>query len=42
MDLCKEEAEGLWSDGKPKKWYYAFPIVLIWIAFITLLIKAFL
>lgn len=35
-------AEGLWSNGKPKKWYYALPIVLIWIIFIVLLIKAFL
>ena len=42
MELCKKEAEGLWSDGKPKKWYYSFPIILIWIIFIILLIKAFL
>ena len=20
----------LWKDGRPKKWYYAIPIVLIW------------
>lgn len=24
-------AENMWPDGKPKKWYYAIPIVLIWL-----------
>ena len=24
-------AENMWQDGKPKKWYYAIPIVLIWL-----------
>ena len=23
-------AEGMWHDGKPKKWYYALPIMFIW------------
>ena len=23
----KGAALGMWQDGKPKKWYYAFPIV---------------
>lgn len=27
---CREQAAGLWKDGKPKKWYYALPIILIW------------
>lgn len=25
-----QAAEDLWPDGKPKKWYYAIPIVLLW------------
>lgn len=25
------QAENMWQDGKPKKWYYAIPIVLIWL-----------
>ena len=37
---CRKEAEGLWADGKPKKWYYALPIVLIWALIIFLIIKA--
>jgi len=29
-----EAAENMWQDGKPKKWYYAIPIVLIWLLII--------
>lgn len=25
------QAENMWQDGKPKKWYYAISIVLIWL-----------
>ena len=32
-------AKGMWQDGKPKKWYYAIPIVLIWILKIALILK---
>ena len=38
---CREEAEGLWSDGKPKKWYYAIPFFLIWLFVIALILFAF-
>lgn len=24
-------AKDIWKDGKPKKWYYAIPIVLFWV-----------
>ena len=24
------QAQDMWKDGKPKKWYYALPIVFIW------------
>lgn len=27
---CKKEAAGLWEKGKPKKWYFALPILLFW------------
>lgn len=36
---CREDAEMLWADGKPKKWYYAIPIVLIWMVIIWLIAK---
>ena len=31
MAQCRAEAEGMWSNGKPKRWYYALPIVLVWL-----------
>jgi len=31
MDECRNQAKDLWIDGKPKKWYYAILIILIWI-----------
>jgi uncharacterized membrane protein YkvA (DUF1232 family) len=42
-DILKQsrlEAEGLWSGGKPKKWVYALPILLIWIVIILLIANA--
>jgi len=33
-------AEGVWKNGKPKRWYYAVPIVLLWILVICYIIKA--
>ena len=38
MDECKTEAEGLWAAGKPKKWYYAIPIVLLWAVIIAIIL----
>lgn len=36
----RQASEGIWENGKPKKWYYAIPIVLIWFVIIGLLLKA--
>ena len=38
FEKCRMEAENLWSDGKPKKWYYAVPIILIWLFIIWLIV----
>jgi uncharacterized membrane protein YkvA (DUF1232 family) len=38
MDECKAEAEGLWAGGKPKKWFYAIPIILLWAAIIAIVL----
>ncbi len=27
---CLERSEGLWEDGKPERWYYAIPVLVIW------------
>ena len=40
LERCRAQSEGMWKDGKPKKWVYAIPIVLIWLVIITLLLKA--
>jgi len=39
---CRMQAEGMWQNGKPEKWYYAIPFVMIWVAVITLIVIAFL
>lgn len=39
LERNRKLSENLWQDGKPKKWYYAIPIVLIWILIIWLIIK---
>ena len=40
IDQCRTESEQLWKNGKPKKWYYAIPIMLIWLILIALIVKA--
>ena len=37
---CQAESENMWKDGKPKKWYFAIPVVLIWLMIVWLIIKA--
>ncbi len=36
----EEEAKKIWSNGEPKRWYYAIPIVLIWIGLLTWIVLA--
>lgn len=35
MDECRISSEDLWKSGKPKKWYYAIPIIVLWIVIIV-------
>jgi uncharacterized membrane protein YkvA (DUF1232 family) len=39
MDECREQAKDLWKDGKPKKWYYAIPIVILYLVIIGIVVK---
>ena len=41
MDECRAEAEDLWTSGKPKKWYYAIPVFLLWAAIIAVILNKF-
>ncbi|MEG1777917.1 MAG: YkvA family protein [Angelakisella sp.] len=37
---CRENAQNLWKNGKPKKWYYAIPILLVWVLAVLLVLRA--
>lgn len=39
LERNRKKAEGMWQDGKQKKWYYAIPIVIIWIMITVLIVK---
>lgn len=40
LERNRKQAEGMWQEGKPKKWYYAIPIIVIWLIIIGLILKA--
>ena len=33
----RELAKNIWADGTPKKWYYAIPIIVIWLLLIGII-----
>lgn len=39
IERNRQQAEKLWENGKPKRWYYAIPIVFFWIIIIALILK---
>jgi len=41
MKQCQIQADGMWKDGKPKRWFYAMPILVIWLLIIYFIIKCF-
>ncbi|NLI53587.1 MAG: DUF1232 domain-containing protein [Clostridiales bacterium] len=40
MEQCREEAEGMWREGRPVRWYYAVPVVLFWLAIAYWIVRA--
>lgn len=40
FDQCRREAEGMWRDGRPKKWYFAIPVALLWLLVVWMIVKA--
>ena len=38
-ERSREKAADLWKDGRPKKWYYAVPIVILWLFVLFLIIR---
>lgn len=39
IERNRQQAERLWENGKPKKWYYALPIIVFWIIIIGVILK---
>lgn len=39
MKECKVEAKDMWKGGKPKKWYYAMPIIVVWITILGMILS---
>ena len=35
----RKQAQMMWQDGKPKNWYYALPILLVWALILILIVK---
>ena len=42
FERYRQEAQGMWQDGKPQKWVYAIPFVLIWLLVLWLIVRKFL
>ena len=41
LEECKIEAEEMWKDARPQKWYYAIPIIVFWLAIIWWIASSF-
>lgn len=39
FERCQEASYGMWENGKPKKWYYALPVVAVWCLVILVIYK---
>ena len=39
FEKYRQESKGMWHSGKPTQWYFAIPIILIWLVILWLIIK---
>lgn len=39
FEACRAQAQTLWQDGKPVRWYYAVPIVAVWALVVFLIVR---
>ena len=39
LERSRKQAEDLWKDGKPEKWYYAIPVLLLWLVMLGWLLN---
>ena len=40
LEDCRRQSEGMWQDGRPKRWYYALPVAAVWVLAVVLILKA--
>ena len=40
LEDCRRQSEGMWQDGRPKRWYYALPVAAVWALAVVLILKA--
>lgn len=40
FERCRKHAEEMWQTERPRKWFYAIPVVLVWLLIIWLVVKA--
>lgn len=31
LEECRQDAKDMWEGGRPKKWYFGIPVILIWV-----------
>lgn len=41
FERYRQEAQGMWQDGKPKKWFYAIPFIITWMLCAWLIARKF-
>jgi uncharacterized membrane protein YkvA (DUF1232 family) len=39
IDDCRKQAIGMWAGGRPKKYLYALPVAMIWLAIIACIVR---
>ena len=39
---CRIKAQDMWQGGRPKKWYYALPVLIFWCLVLLAILKGFL
>lgn len=39
FEQFRREAEGMWKNGKPKRWYFSIPIIAIWVFVLWLVLR---
>lgn len=41
IEECRIESENLWKNGKPKRWFYAIPIIVFWLLIACIIYRQF-